>query len=149
MADLARITELAIAATARLTTSAGDEAEVGRCYVSDADPKDLKEGQRFVQVWAPGYTDEGMVTRNEQAGGFSVEVAIYEKYKGQEGPPNEWMDERVAWVKEKVVDVLGDAKKRLAGTAWPETLTVAAYNEELYLQGVFWSNVLIVFKDTE
>ena len=145
----ARITELAIAAKAVLTTSAGEDAEVSRCYVPDADPKSMAEGQRYVKVWAPGYTDEGMATRAESIGGFSIEVATFEKYRGQEEPPLEWMDERVAWVKTKVVDVLGDPRVRLAGSAWAETLTVTAYSDEMYIQGVFWSNVLIVFKDTE
>lgn len=144
-----RLVELAIAATARLTTALGDEAVVSRCYVPEVNIESLVAGERFVKLWAPGYTDEGMATRGEKQGGYSLEIAIYEKFVGQEEPPLEWMDERVAWVKGRIVDLLGDPRVRLATSAYAETLTVTAYSDELYIQNVFWSNVLIVFRDTE
>ena len=144
----ARTTELAKAAATAIALQVRATATVERCYVPDVDTDALPAGSRRVFVFAPAYTDEGMISRRDQLSSYVINFVVVEKYGDPGAPTNEWLDELVAWTNTNIIQFLGDATKRFAGTAWADSAVVEVYDvDELIERKTFWSNISIIFKD--
>jgi hypothetical protein len=104
---------------------------------------------RRVYVLPVSERQEGMASRRDDDNRFGVGVVVMERYPGAEPvPPVDWLDERMAWVEQKVLDFLGDARHPAFPGADPvvqEWLKV--YDADLLRQlKLLRSEVLVTFR---
>lgn len=149
MAD-ARIVEVIDAVVSRVDaawTGKGANDSVSRVYLAPLSLASLTG--RKVWFFPVRYGDD-TADRGENLTTYTVAAIIAERYEGGEAePPQEWIDERLAFVEQQVytecdfgdsVDFLSlDTSRR----AWTETIDVAAaYDVELLSKKqVFWCEI--------
>lgn len=89
---------------------------------------------RRVYVFGATQRQVGPADRGFDINEYGIAVIVLELYTGDEAEvPDEWVDERLAWVEQEVYDRLGDARgEYLAENTWPESQEwTSAYNPEL------------------
>lgn len=161
----ARITEVASAVAGFLGRHCDPESDVTveRVYsTSWLDPDlyldnptlaDRFTGRR-VYVAGLAQRQQGPATRAEDANDYDVAVIVIERYTGEEAEvPDEWLDDRTAWVEAEVYDRLGDAREEddepVPG-AFPVSQEIQQANPDLLReQRLFWSEAVITFRKVE
>lgn len=117
-----RLSEVAKLVAAALDQAADPAAgiTVQRTYAPDwLDPDYWKDNPnlqteftgRRVYVFGSAERQEGPATRGEDYNDYTITIIILERYDGSEPiPPDDWIEEREAWVESQVYDRLGDAR---------------------------------------
>lgn len=149
---------------AAINAGSGDAVEVKRAWELTHDLANMTG--RKIDVYPVGYADGGPVTRGESFSDVTITTVIIERYEGDlessggDNPivPVEWVDERVNFVSETVVDVLGSVTETVLvgstdspfklGEWWTETQVVTQICDPdfLRMQKVFWSEVETTFR---
>lgn len=152
------LAEVADAVAARIAEGWADPAPAAVSVewelYTPLDGLDAVEGRR-VWVVPGGYGSDGPATRVQDLNEYGVAVVVVERYTDAAGsPPNEWVAERVAWVREQVYEKVGrlnaDNPELLAGAWWPQTAnTITPADHEMLRKGVFWSELLFTFRREE
>lgn len=141
MATLARIDELCDSVAAVLTAAAGAAATVtADDDVPDVDFETITE--RLVFVMPVSREDRGPVSRRADGKAYQIGVLVVERYTDAGPMTRAWRSERTAWVDEKVVAVIGDARDRIEG-AYAERVEVTEDREEQVERKLFWSEVTV------
>lgn len=141
-------------------------AEVQRAWELTHDLGTM-EGKK-IDVYAVGWADGGPVTRRESFLDVTVTLVIIERYTGDldgletEGyiphVPISWVDERVAFVEQKIFNPLSAVEETTLegstdnplklGEWWTETAVVTTLCDPDFLrqQKVFWSEIELTFR---
>lgn len=151
----ARIDQLADAARAVIEAAANDpDAVYVTCEdVPEIDPENgwppacdvTPSPPRWVYVMAPQYADAGPMTRGEQGTNYTLDILTVERCEDAGPVPLAWRRERTAWVQEKIVATLTDARTPLDGTAYPDTFELNWVVSELAERKLFFCLVSITY----
>lgn len=153
----AAILKLADEVRAMLADELPEPARVSRSYTPDLDRKNLTG--RLVWVIPAAYLDAARVARKRVHTGNKLAVVVAERYEepAQADPdepvPNEWVDERVDWVKAHVFDLLNNTgieqADRLLGRFWPHTCeqSIVFDVDKLGHEKTFWSLTEVEYRE--
>jgi len=137
----ARIVDLCDAVVALLPTGAE------RVYEVSIDAETL-EG-RAVYVFPSKYGYLEVLTRADDQSEYAVSVLIAERYPDAGPAPKAWLDERVEWVQDNVLDVLDDPRgaEPVEGyVPWQSEVQTVYDVEELVNRKLFLSVVVITYR---
>lgn len=148
-----------------LWTTRSDPDAVQRVWVANIglnpdDPQTLVEGRQIFVIPVSQSTPERM-SRAELDNLYTFVILTAERYTDKTGgysgdPPNDWIDERVAFVEQTVYYPLGDPSLVLSGSvvksAWPArterpVIDVLLDRERLLQDRCFLNQITVVFED--
>lgn len=137
--------------------SGPDVAQVSRLWAKRSDKVlETLEGRK-VDVWHNTYSDSGPATREEDFYSVTLSIVIAERYAERQEVPNEWVDELVSWVEDKVFNPLASiGETTLDGSTgnplrlgewWTQNLVVVNVCDPDFLrqQKLFWSELELTY----
>lgn len=147
---IVEVCDAVVAVIAAAWTPTAPDA-VSREYDADIDSKKLTG--RKVYVFPASYTNPEPASRSEDINDYAVAVMVVERYDPeQQGRiPNSWVDDRIAFVTDKVYGPLSDARSvTLLGELYPFTAEVdPVYDvDELRSRKLFLSVVNLTFRES-
>lgn len=160
----ARITEVAKLVAQAIERAADPAANitVERVYAPEwLDPDYWKDNPnltkeftgRKVYVFGATERQESPATRSEDFNDYGIVVIVLERFTDAGDVPNDWLDERVAWVESGIYDTFGDARTTNLAVPGADPVTqewTQVYSPELLRQlKLFRSEVTIVFRRIE
>jgi len=106
---------------------------------------------RQVRVYPLRYTDSpaarGSLDGGEAINEHTIGVTVAERYTDAGKPTVAWMDERVAFAKEKIYDLLSDRLPGVSNSVTLEANVVSVYDIGILGDNrVFWSEMEFVFR---
>lgn len=104
---------------------------------------------RVVYVFPTTYGYLETLTRKDDQSEYKVSILIAERYTGAGAAPNAWLDERIEWVQDNILDVLDDPRSSepVDGyVPWQSEVSPVYDIEELVQRKLFLSVVVITYR---
>ena len=147
-ARIVEVCDAVVAVIAAAWSPTGNDT-VSREYDADIDSKKLVG--RKVYVFPASYANPEPSSRSEDFYDYAVAVMVSERYEDAGRVPNSWVDDRIAFTRDKVYEPLSDARTLLIlGTLYPLTAEVdPVYDvDELRSRKLFVSVVNFTFRES-
>lgn len=116
---------------------------------ADTNTSELPVGQMKVYVSWERYEDGGPASRGEDLTDYLLSFIVVEVCETAGKVPLAWRRSRSLWVKQCIVDALGNPRNQIDGVYALRLDNIAFDLEELTSRKAFWCGVAITFRDCQ